>query len=69
MAAKGDKGMAILIGGPAKSGAAGGGVPAESYDEDLEMASGDLIAAVGSGDAAGVASAFKAMHEICARSG
>ncbi len=55
--------LAILIGGPSKkkAGAAGEG----DYSEDLEMASQDLLDAIESKDAAGVASAFKTMHELC----
>lgn len=41
--------------------------PVEEEEEagDLEMVAEDLIAAVKAGDAAGVAAAMKAGHEIC----
>lgn len=40
--------------------------PGGGYDAQLEGAAGDLAAAVKSGDAAAIATAFKAMHNICA---
>jgi hypothetical protein len=57
--------LMLLLGAPSKSDAGA----EEDYDGDLEVAADDLIAAVQGGDAAGVAAAFKAMHELCAMRG
>ena len=54
------KGVGLIIGVGPKEEDAGG------YDEELELAADDLITAMGKKDTAGVAHAFKAMHEICA---
>lgn len=71
MADKGAKGLALLLGMPKK-----GASPAEAEGEDeedvdvgasrKEAAAGDLISALKSDDAAGVAAAFKEMYAICA---
>lgn len=39
-------------------------VPAPGADEGLELAAGDLAAAVQAGDAKGIASAFRTMFEL-----
>jgi hypothetical protein len=55
--------LAIVLGGGPKKPAAA--EESASYDEDLQVVAGDLIAAVQAGDAAKVASALKAAHSIC----
>lgn len=62
-----DKGMlAILMGGKKDEEGDAPEKEGEDYSEDLEMAAEDLLGALEKKDAAGVASAFRAMHDICA---
>lgn len=66
MPAKNDKSLALLIGGPSPKPEAAGG---EDYNADLEVQADELMGAIAAKDAGGVAAAFKAMHELCARGG
>lgn len=60
------KGLMIMLGGPKKDDDADDAAPAADYSKEAkELAAGDLIRAVKSGDKAAVVAAYEAMRDAC----